>query len=307
MPRPGSKLTKDLRANLSFPRISSRIFSLRGVQVMLDRDIAAFYEVKPIRLREQVKRNPGRFPEGFMFQLTEEEVSEMVSQNAIPSRQALGGSLPYAFTEQGVAALSAVLTSARAVEVGVLIVRAFVEMRKLLMANSSLFQKVDRIEIRQLQHIAQTDQKFNTIFNALENPANKTPQQGIFFNGQIFDAYVFVSDLVKSARKSIELIDNYVDESTLLILAKRRSACVATIYTEKISRQLELDLQRHNEQYPPVQIRPLKAWHDRFIVIDRKRVYHIGASLKDLGKKCFAFSLIDSITDDVVSKLPPKP
>jgi hypothetical protein len=231
----------------------------------------------------------------------------MVSQNAIPSRQSLGGFLPYAFTEQGVAALSAVLTSARAIEVGVLIVRAFVEMRKLLMANSYLFQKVDRIEIRQLHHIAQTDQKFDTIFSALENPANQAPQQGIFFNGQIFDAYRFVSDLVKSARKSIELIDNYADETTLLILSKRRRSCAAIIYTAKISRQLELDLRKHNEQYPAIEVHLLRGWHDRFLVIDGKQVYHFGASLKDLGKRCFAFSRLDSIAADITAKLPPKP
>ncbi|MEI7590958.1 MAG: ORF6N domain-containing protein, partial [Deltaproteobacteria bacterium] len=189
--------------------IHNRIFTLRNVQVMRDKDLAQFYGVKPIRLREQVKRNIKRFPSDFMFQLTEEEVDLMVSQNAIPSKQHLGGSLPLVFTEQGVAAISAVLTSERAIEVNIQIVRAFVAMRKFITTNANIFQRLNVVERKQLEHKLETDEKFNRIFNALEEK-EIAPKQGIFFDGQIFDAYQFVSDLIRTAQKSIIIIDNYI-------------------------------------------------------------------------------------------------
>lgn len=167
--------------------IQRHIYTIRGVQVMLDRDLAAFYEVKPIRLREQVKRNSKRFPPDFMFQLTEDEVEFMVSQNAIPSRQQLGGSLPLVFTEQGVATISSVLTSDRAIEVNIYIMRAFVAIRRFLLANAQIFQRLDTIEKRQIEHKAETDQKFEQIFNSMEEKS-LAPKQGIFYDGQVFDA-----------------------------------------------------------------------------------------------------------------------
>jgi len=170
--------------------IQSRIYTIRSVQVMLDKDLAIFYGVKPIRLREQVKRNIKRFPADFMFQLTEEEADLMVSQNAIPSKRYLGGYLPYVFTEQGVATISAVLTSERAIEVNIQIMRAFVAMRRFIATNAQVFQRLDTVERKQIENKAETDQKFEQIFNALEERSIK-PKQGIFFDGQIFDAYLF--------------------------------------------------------------------------------------------------------------------
>ena len=171
--------------------IQNRIYTLRNVQVMLDKDLAIFYGVKPIRLREQVKRNIKRFPSDFMFQLTEEEVDLMVSQNAIPSKQYLGGSLPFVFTEQGVATISSVLTSERAIEVNIQIMRAFVAMRRFIASNAKVFQRLDIMERKQIEYKAETEQKFERIFNAIEERSIK-PKQGIFFDGQIFDAYQFV-------------------------------------------------------------------------------------------------------------------
>ena len=194
--------------------IQSRIYAVRGVQVMLDKDLAIFYGVKPIRLREQVKRNIKRFPADFMFQLTKEEAELMVSQNAIPSKQSLGGSMPYVFTEQGVAAISSVLTSERAIAVSILILRAFVAMRRFIASNAEVFQRLSAVEKKQIEHKAETDHKFELIFNAIEEKDIK-PRQGIFFDGQIFDAYQFVSDLIRTARKSIIVIDNYIDDSVL--------------------------------------------------------------------------------------------
>jgi len=278
--------------------LQSKIFTIRGLQVMMDRDLAELYGVKAIRLREQVKRNIGRFPDDFMFQLTLNEVEFMVSQNAIPSKQHLGGSLPYVFTEAGVSMLASILKSETAVNMSVQIIRAFVGMRKFIAGNAAIFQRLDSIE--QKQHI--TDTKLDKVFEAIEAKDIK-PTQGIFFDGQVFDAYVFVADLIKSAKKSIVLIDNYkvnsegregalgyVDETTLTMLAKRKAGCTATIYTHTVSKKLQLDVQKHHEQYPTIEIKTYKQSHDRFLILDEHAVYHFGASLKDLGKKMFAFS-----------------
>jgi hypothetical protein len=273
-------------------QIQRRIYSLRGVQVMLDKDLALFYNVKPIRLREQVKRNIKRFPPDFMFHLTEKEVEIMVSQNAIPSKQHLGGSLPMVFTEQGVAAISAVLTSERAIEVNIRIMRAFVSMRRFVAVNAQIFQRLDTVERKQLEHKFETDEKFNRIFSAIEAKEIK-PIQGIFFNGQIFDAYRFVSDLFRSAKTSIIIIDNYVDDTVLVHLIKRAENVKVTLLTREVSKQLTIDVKKFNEQYPAVEIKEFKSSHDRFIIIDHDIVYHLGASLKDLGKKWFAFSKMD--------------
>ena len=278
--------------------IESKIAMLRDVQVILDKDLASFYEVKPIRLREQVKRNPNRFPPDFVFQLTENEVDSLVSQNAIPSKQSLGGHLPYVFTEQGVAAVAGVLKSEKAAEVSITIARAFVAMRKFLFQNASVFQRLDRIELKQIQ----TDEKFERIFKALES-GQATPDMGIFFDGQVFDAYTFAVNLIKSATQSIVLIDNYIDESVLTLLSKRNIGVSASIYTKEINKALQLDLKKHNAQYPSIEIKTFANSHDRFLIIDHKELYHIGASLKDLGKKWFAFSRMDSLINELLKRI----
>lgn len=272
--------------------LQKRIYTFRSVQVMLDRDLAELYGVKPIRLREQVKRNSKRFPEDFMFQLTDEEVEFLLSQNAIPSRKHLGGALPYVFTEQGVAGISGVLTSERAIEVNIAVLRAFVEMRRYIAVSGGLLQRQDILEKRQITHEIKTDERFEMVFNALEDKS-RTSTQGIFFDGQIFDAYVFINDLLRQAKISIVLIDNYIDDSVLMQLAKRRKGVSATILTKAISKQLAQDLKKHNTQYPPITIREFAHSHDRFLILDGEMVYHLGASLKDLGKKWFAFSKMD--------------
>ena len=278
--------------------IESKIVMLRDVQVILDKDLASFYEVKPIRLREQVKRNPNRFPPDFVFQLTENEVDSLVSQNAIPSKQSLGGHLPYVFTEQGVAAVAGVLKSEKAAEVSITIARAFVPMRKFLFQNASVFQRLDRIELKQIQ----TDEKFERIFKALES-GQATPDMGIFFDGQVFDAYTFAVNLIKSATQSIVLIDNYIDESVLTLLSKRNIGVSASIYTKEINKALQLDVKKHNAQYPSIEIKTFANSHDRFLIIDHKELYHIGASLKDLGKKWFAFSRMDSLVNELLKRI----
>lgn len=278
--------------------IESKIYTIRSIQVMLDKDLAIFYDVKPIRLREQVKRNLNRFPSDFMFQLTDQEVDYMVSQNAIPSRQYLGGSMPYVFTEQGVAAISSVLTSERAIEVSIQIVRAFVAMRRFILSNAQVFQRLGTLEIKQIE----TDKKLNYVLDAIESKEIQ-PKQGIFFDGQVFDAYVFVSDLIKTAKSSIVLIDNYMDESVLILFTKKKKNVSFTILTKNISKQFQLDVDKFNEQYPPATLRKFTDAHDRFLIIDATTLYHFGASLKDLGKKWFAFSKMEIGTLELLEKI----
>ena len=270
------------------------------MQVMLDRDLAELYGVKSIRLREQVKRNMERFPSDFMFQLDENEIAFMVSQNAIPSKQHLGGSYPYVFTEQGVSMLSAILRSEVAVNVSIKIIRAFVEMRKLISQNIALFERFERIENRLTIH----DKNFNLLFKALEDK-NNIPVQNIFFDGQIYDAYSFVNDLIKLANSEIVLIDNYIDDTVFTLFSKYPNINFI-IYTNNISKQLKLDFEKYSKQYKNIALKTFKSSHDRFLIIDKKDIYHLGASLKDLGKKWFAFSKmsLDSLNlDEIFNRL----
>ncbi len=285
---------RDLIVNEEY--IKNQIFTIRGKQVMLDSDLAKLYEVSTSRLNEQVKRNTERFPEDFMFRLTNKEWEVLKSQNATSS---WGGrrKLPNVFTEQGISTLSGVLNSKTAIQVNIAIMRAFVGMRKFLTANANLFQRLDRLEFKQLK----TDNKIEKIINALENNVLK-PKQGIFFDGQIFDAYKFVTELIKGAKKSVVLIDNYIDETILTLFSKNQEIDVK-IYTKNITKQLKLDLNKYNAQYKSVEIKEFNKTHDRFLIIDNKEIYHFGASLKDLGKKWFAFSKFNMKAIEILGKL----
>lgn len=292
-------------------KVESLIRVIRGQQVMLDRDLAELYGVETRRLNEQVKRNIERFPEDFMFQLTSNEFDNLKSQIAISS---WGGvrKLPYAFTEQGVAMLSGVLKSSTAVEANIRIMRAFVSMRHFMVNNVAFFQRLETIEFNQLEsnkvqakilaHQEVQDHRIDEIFRRLDERMYK-PKQGIFFDNQIYDAYSFVSELVKSAKQRIILIDNYVDETVLTLLDKRGENVSATIYTQQISRQFRLDVDRHNSQYPPIEVDVFRRSHDRFLCID-DTVYHVGASIKDLGKKWFAFSKMEDFKpEELVARI----
>lgn len=283
--------------------IARLIMNVRGMQVMVDRDLAFLYGVETRVLNQAVKRNIERFPDDFMFQLTKEEADNLKSQNVTSS---WGGSrkMPYVFTEQGVAMLSGILRSQTAVEVNVRIMRAFVAMRHFIATNAQLFQRLETIEYHQLemkQHQEVTDKRIDEVFQRLD--ANIPPMQGIFYDGQIFDAYRFVSDLTRKAKNSIVLIDNYVDDTVLTLLDKRQEGVSATIYTQRINNQFQLDVDRHNAQYPPIEIKQFNKAHDRFLLIDEE-VYHIGASIKDLGKKWFGFTLMRDITaTEIIEKI----
>lgn len=345
--------------NATAQTIEDKIFTIRGVQVMLDKDLAELYGVETKRINEQVKRNIERFPEEFCFQLTKGEVEILRSQivtlndendnlksqfatssdeNASSRSQIAtlngesanlkshfvtssdrnwGGTrkLPYAFTEQGVAMLASILRSETAVKVSIQIMNAFVQMRHFLSANGSLFARLDSVEQRQIEteeklnrNLVQIHEKldvheknFEKVFDALE--AADLPKQGVFCDGQIFDSYKFASDLIRKAKTSIVLVDNYVDDTVLSMLDKRKSGVSATIYTQSISKQLSLDLQKHNAQYAPIDVRVLKNFHDRFLFLDEKTIYHIGASLKDLGKKVFGFSKLGLDAKQIMNML----
>jgi hypothetical protein len=285
---------------IKFEEIQSRIFTLREVQVMIDSDLAQLYDVEIKVLNQAVKRNIERFPIEFMFQLQSDEYDFLRSQYVTleSGRGQHRKYLPYVFTEQGVAMLSAVLRSETAIKISIQIINAFVAMRRFYSINSQVFQRLDSIEIKQIE----TDRKLNMMLNAWENK-DFIPKQGVFFDGQIFDAYKFVCDLVRKANKSIVIIDNYIDDTVLDILTKRNDNVQAMILTKNISKQLNLDLQKHRKQYPQIEIKEFSDSHDRFMIIDEKELYHFGASLKDLGKKWFAFSKMDIDTGDVLVKL----
>jgi hypothetical protein len=286
-----------ISANVTVSKTS--IHFIRGKQVMLDNSISDCFQVPVKRINEQVKRNKARFPEEFCFQLTQNEWQLLKSQIAT-SNGTRGGKVksPWAFTEHGVAMIATLLNSPQAAKLSIEIINLFIQARKTGFQFSALEQKYERL--KQIQ--ADQSQEIAKIWNQLEN-GNIQKSQGIFFNNQIFDAYIFSSDLIKSAKKSVVLIDNYLDETTLIQLSKRNARVACTVYTEKITEQLRLDFAKHNSQYPLIDLRTLKHVHDRFLIIDNKELYHLGASLKDLGKRWFAFSRIDGFLKEVQARL----
>jgi hypothetical protein len=285
--------------------IQSQIFTIRGKQVMIDRDLAVLYGVETKALNQAVKRNLERFPtDEFMFELTKEEFETLRSQNVTSKNEKRGGAryLPAVFTEYSVLMLSSVLRSETAVKVSIRIISAFVEMRRFLRDNAEVFLRLENVERKQLMLEYDSEKKFDQVFNALQSNDLK-PKQGIFYDGQVFDAYTFIADLVRDAQSSIVLIDNYVDDTVLRLFTKRNTGIPLTIYTQKISAQLSLDLDKYNLQYGPAVIKSFKNAHDRFLILDGATVYHIGASLKDLGKKWFAFSRMELSAAEILRKL----
>ncbi|MCR4953118.1 MAG: ORF6N domain-containing protein [Treponema sp.] len=300
---------------ISTLQIENKIFVIRGVQVMIDRDIAELYGVETKVLNQAVKRNITRFPEEFMFQLTREEIDSVKSQivtsrktNSVMSQFATsrnnmfagqeGGTrkLPFAFTEQGCAMLSSVLKSETAVQVSIQIMKAFVSMRHFVQNNSQIFAELKSIREHQLDtdiHLKESDKRIDQLFTLMDK-YNVNDTQGIFFQGQIFDAYAKFEIFIQSAQKEIILIDNYVDLSVLQRLAKKKKGVYIIIYTDPKTKLTSQDIQTFNTQYPTIILNHTTKMHDRFMIMDNKVLYHIGASLKDLGKKCFAFEILDS-------------
>ena len=279
--------------------IQSMIYTFRGRQVMIDRDLAYLYNVETKALNQAVKRNINRFPESFRFQISDDEKDELVT-NCDRFKTLKHSSLnPYAYTEQGIAMLSAVLRSDVAVEVSIKIMNSFVEMRKFLLSNREMFARLDRVELKQLE----TDKKLEEVFDYIAT--TKEVKQKIFFNGQIYDAFSLMVELVEKAGTELILIDNYVDINTLNILSKKKDGVNVLIVTSGNGNLTEKDIAKFNSQYPKLTVKISKDFHDRFLIIDRKEVYHIGASIKDAGKKSFGITKLEleDLTKSLLAKV----
>ena len=285
-----------IQNEISNEEIKNLIYTIRGKQVMLDSDVAMLYNYETKKVNQAVKRNIDRFPERFCFQLTEKELEIMWSQIVTTSKlednkYRSKKYLPYVFTEQGIAMLSGILKSEIAVQISIKILDAFVEMRKFISINNSLFEKVINIENKMDKKFIENDKKFNIIFDQLQLEENI--KQRVFFEGQIYDAYSVIIDIIKKANKSILIIDNYVDDSILKMLTKKKSSVEVVILTSNKSNIQNIDIQKFNKEYPILKIAKTNKFHDRFIVIDSREMYHLGASIKDLGKKCFGINKIE--------------
>jgi len=282
--------------------ITNLIYTIRGKQVMIDSDLASLYQVTTKRLNEQVSRNKNRFTAEFMFRLTKEEYENLRSQFVTSSEENTHGGrryMPYAFTEQGIAMLSAVLKSDIAVDVSIKIMDTFVRMRNFFISNEDMFSRLDRVELKQLE----TDKKLEEVFNYIAN--NTEVKQKIFFDGQIYDAFSFIADLIGKAQSKLILIDNYVDVNTLNILCKKKSAVDVLIATAGKGSLTTKDINKFNTQYPSLRIKTTTDFHDRFLIIDDKEGYFIGASIKDAGKKSFAITKIEDgkMVWDLINKV----
>ena len=287
--------------------IRNMIYTVRNQQVMLDNDLAKLYQVETKRLNEAVKRNIARFPEEFRFQLNEEETEFLRSQIATLNENDGRGKhrkyLPYVFTEQGIAMLSAVLRSDTAIQTSIVIMKSFVEMRHFMADNSILFERISAIELKQLTYQKQTDKKLEQVFEFISE--HEESNQKVFFDGQIYDAFSLLVSLIQKAEKEITLIDGYLDIGTLNLLAKKNTGVSVTVYTHQNTKLTDIDLINFNSQYPDLLVKYTNAFHDRFLILDREIAYHIGASLKDAGKKAFEVTLINDkkITEDILQRL----
>ena len=289
--------------------IKNLIYCIRGKQVMLDSDVAMLYHYQTKRINETVIRNKERFPENFCFQLTEDEFSCLRSQFATSNDKENNWSqfatsskndnskhrgkkyLPYVFTEQGIAMLSGLLKNEIAVQVSINIMNAFVEMRKFISINGQVFERLTNVEYKLLEH----DNKFNQVFNELQKNKEQEFKQKIFFKGQIWDSYELIIDIIKTAQSKIVIIDNYIDDTILKMIQKKNKNVEVIILTSQNCNITKLDIKKFNEQYGVLKIELTDKFHDRFIIIDNKELYHCGASLKDLGKKCFGINKIEEI------------
>lgn len=290
-----------MKLDYKIKEINDKIYKVRGIQVMIDRDLAELYGVETKQLNRAVKRNIERFPEDFMFQLTKEECLRCQIGTLNTGQGQHMKYLPYAFTEYGIAMLSGILRSETAIAANIRIMRTFANMRKMIADDTDILSRIEVLEYNQLelnQKIDRTDDKVELLMKKMEK---ETPVQGIFFDGQIYDAYTFVADLIRKATYRIVLIDNYIDDTILTMLSKRIASVKAVVYTRNISKQMQLDIDKHNSQYPPVEVETFTKAHDRFLIID-DQVYLIGASIKDLGKKWFGFTLMENTSAEELLK-----
>lgn len=290
-------------ATVNNPDIRNLVYVIRGQQVMLDSDLASLYQVETKVFNQAVSRNIERFPANFRFQLTKEEFDRLRSQIVTSNSRGGRRHLPYAFTEQGIAMLSGVLHSGIAVQMSISIMNTFVEMRRFISNNALLFERVSSIELKQLEYQKSTEEKFVKVFQYIDDHSES--EQKIFFDGQIYDAFSFLISLIQKAKKEIILIDGYVDISTLDLLAKKGSCVNVKCYTYASTQLSNRDIAQFNAQYASLTVKTTRMFHDRFLIIDGTTAYHIGASLKDAGKKCFGISLLTDpdIIKGLITKL----
>lgn len=276
--------------------LKNKIYTIRGVQVMLDSDLAEIYGYETKRFNEQVKNNIERFDEDFRFQLTQDEVDVLRSKFSTTNISTMSRSLPYAFTEQGIYMLMTVLKGELAVKQSKTLIRLFKQMKDFVLTNSQLFAEIDSIKKHLIEsdlHHKENDKRIDELFTLMDKYKIEE-KQGIFFQGQIFDAYAKFESFIQSAKKEIVLIDGYVDLMVLERLAKKQKGVNVLLYTASKTKITNLDVQKFNAQYPTLTLNFTSKMHDRFLIIDNSVLYHIGASLKDLAKKCFAFEILDS-------------
>ena len=284
---------------ITLESIRKCVYMIRGQQVMLDSDLAIIYGYEVKYLNRQVKRNIERFPEDFMFQLTKDEYENLRCQNVTAIKNVMSRSLPYAFTEQGIYMLATVLKGELATKQSINIMRAFKEMRHFIANNALMFEKINAIELKQFEYQKSSDEKFSKIFEYMAE--HEESNQKIFFDGQIFDAFILLTDIIGHAKKEIVLIDGYVDVITLNIIAKKKAGVNVFVYTLPSAKISVQDINNFNTQYPTLTIKKTIAFHDRFLIIDDTEGYHIGASLKDAGKKCFGINKIEGA--DVINSI----
>lgn len=287
-----------IQEEISNEEIKKLIYTIRGKQVMLDSDVAKLFKYATKDLNRNVKNNIERFPEYYCFQLTNEEYKSLRCKNFTLNENGRGQHrkyLPYVFTEYGITMLAGLLKSEVAVNVSIKIVNTFIEMRKFISANRQLFERLTNVEYKLLEH----DKKFDEIFNQLQHEENI--KQKIFFEGQIYDAYSIIIDIIRKANKKILIIDNYINDSILKMLTKKKNNVEVIILTSNKSNIQNIDVQKFNKEYPVLKISKTNKFHDRFIIIDNKEMYHLGASIKDLGKKCFGINRIEDI--EIINKI----
>lgn len=287
-----------IQEEISNEEIKKLIYTIRGKQVMLDSDVARLFKYATKDLNRNVKNNIERFPEYYCFQLTNEEYKSLRCKNFTLNENGRGQHrkyLPYVFTEYGITMLAGLLKSEVAVNVSIKIVNTFIEMRKFISANRQLFERLTNVEYKLLEH----DKKFDEIFNQLQHEENI--KQKIFFEGQIYDAYSIIIDIIRKANKKILIIDNYINDSILKMLTKKKNNVEVIILTSNKSNIQNIDVQKFNKEYPVLKISKTNKFHDRFIIIDNKEMYHLGASIKDLGKKCFGINRIEDI--EIINKI----
>jgi len=302
-------------ATIGDESLRSRIYTIRGVQVILAHDLADLYQVSTGVFNQSVKRNEERFPDNFRFQLTKEELDEVITICDNPDRLRFSPALPFAFTEQGIAMLSGILKSDVAVQTSIRLMNTFVAMRRTLATLAPLMTRIEAAERRQIvdqskneANQQRNEERFEKIFDAMND--KKFPPQKVFFDGEFFDAFVQMKKFVRLAKSDLVVMDPYFDDSCLPLIAQKRPGVAVTVVRSALPRLANklpaADVAQFNKQYAnSLTVKLTDKFHDRYLIIDNAVLVHVGASLNHLGKRCFAFSTLDaSFIPDIMARVP---